>query len=140
MYLYLSILKEKEAGFEQAAEQAVQETALAETLHVSRYHGSRLYYVVEGQTAAGAAGFAFVPAGEGEVSYFRKDGLYPAAVLLQEWRNSCPGCELQDSNYAIDRETPLLEIKYINEQDRYVFAYYSLLTGKKYESIPFIRS
>ncbi len=140
-YFISGIQKEKESGYPEAAERAVEETNISEVSDVSRYHGDTLYHVISGQTEDGSDAIVYVPEGEDtSIQFFLEDNLIPVDQLLSEWRGACNSCELIDSVLAIDGEEPLLEIKYIDKNNRFVLEYYSLSDGESYERFRLNRS
>ncbi len=142
IYLYNSIQQDKEAGFQASAERAVAETDLEQAEDVSRYHGKVLYHVVTGTTADGSEAIAYVPAEQqdGEIVLFHSEDLVSEQSILQAWNNDCSSCELLETNLAIEKGQPLLELKYIDDRDRYVLHYYSLTDGSCGDHFRFNRS
>ncbi|SDL67517.1 DUF5590 domain-containing protein [Sediminibacillus halophilus] len=142
IYLYNSIQQDKEAGFQTSADRAVAETALEKAENVSRYHGNILYHVVTGTTDDGSEAIAYVPAEQkdGKIVIFRTEDLVSEQSILQSWNNDCSNCELLETNLAIENDQPLLELKYIDDRDRYVLHYYSLTDGSSGDHFRFNRS
>ncbi|WP_199868529.1 cell wall elongation regulator TseB-like domain-containing protein [Virgibacillus senegalensis] len=142
IYLYNSIQQDKEAGFKASADQAVAQTDLDKADEVSRYHGSVLYHVVTGTTNDGSRAIAYVPVNgeKAEIAFYRNEDLVSEQAILQSWKSDCSNCELLETNLALEKDQPLMELKYIDERDRYVLHYYSLTDGSSGDHFRFNRS
>ncbi len=144
LYLYFSIMQDKTDTFDQSENIAVEETPIEQVSTVYRYHGNVRYDIVAGVEPNGDEGFAFVPkqskgsnedekAVSMETSYVSKQNILTEEQMLSKWRQNCQACELEKITPAIDNQKPLWEFTYIDAQDRYVFDYYYMKNGKKYE-------
>ncbi|WP_093210394.1 DUF5590 domain-containing protein [Sediminibacillus albus] len=143
IYLYNNILESKQSGFEASVELALDQTDLAEAENVTRYSGKMLYHVVAGKTENGEKAFAYVPKNpekQVKIHFFLAEDIVSEQQIVNDWRNSCADCELLESKMAIENEKPLLEVKYIDEKDRYVLQYFSLIDGSSGDHFRFNRS
>lgn len=143
IYLYQAIVENKETGVGQAEVAALENSPLTEIETVSRYHGSDLYYIAEGLNEEGEETIVFVPESESEnldISSFLLQDLVSEEQVLSTWNSQCNECELIKYNWAMENGTPLMEVTYISQNDRYVLEYYSLEDGETYQRLPLERS
>lgn len=143
IYLYQAAIGSKEAGITQAEEIAMENSPLKEIETTGRYHGSELYFIVEGSDEEGKELIVFVPDPESElnkVQSFLRDDLFSEDEVLSSWNGQCSGCSLIKYNWAIENETPLMEVTYISQNDRYVLEYYDLKNGGTYQRLPLKKS
>ncbi|QDP40432.1 cell wall elongation regulator TseB-like domain-containing protein [Radiobacillus deserti] len=132
--IYNHTMDNKRDGFEQSSEIAMEQTALVSVDQVERYHGEEYYHVVTGTTEDGEKGFAFVPQGDQQkpVRLILEKNIMNENEMKNQWKKSCSSCSFISMNLGINGDTYLWEIKYIDEQDRYVFDYYNAMNGEKF--------
>lgn len=136
IYLYQEIEESKQADFSSSIQRVLSETEIEQVDEVTRYHGTSYYHAVTGETINGETGIAFVPVNEeAEITYFLMEELNEESSIIDQWRDSCTECSLISTNPALENDHPLWEIKYIDNQDRYVFEYRSMEDGSIYESV-----
>ncbi|MDC3415347.1 DUF5590 domain-containing protein [Aquibacillus salsiterrae] len=137
IFLYNGILSGKEEGYTEAEARAINETDMTTVNQVLRYHGDTFYYVVEGITSDDEQAIAFVPAQASDdssaIRFFVVEDMVDEQAIKSNWQSSCQNCEFISINPAVEQSTLLWEIKYIDDNDRYVFAYYSFKDGSEYE-------
>ena len=147
VFLYQSIVENKQAGFSESEQLALQETDISSVDEISRYHGEIFYHVINGKTNNGDSAIAFVPVTDREeypiVSFLSHDYLSKEDILTI-WEDKCNSCQLKGISMAIDttinENLPLWEIKYINNNGRFVFEYFSMDNGESLSLIPLKRS
>ncbi|UFU01277.1 DUF5590 domain-containing protein [Radiobacillus kanasensis] len=132
--IYNETMDNKTKGFEQSKQEALDQTALVSTDEVDRYHGEKFYHVVTGTTEDGERGFAFVPQGDEKkpVRLLLEKNIMNEEEMMDQWMNTCSSCSFISLNMGVNGDTYLWEIKYIDDQDRYVFDYYNVMNGEKF--------
>lgn len=139
--LYQDILKDKLAGQDEAKEAVMTRSALEEIEEVTRYHGKRPYFVIEGRTKKGEKAVAFAPGNkEGKILLFLQRDLLSPEEVISTWNNQCGNCRLIDYKWAMENRLPLLEVTYIGKSNRYVFEYFKMENGKTYKRLSLKRS
>ncbi|WIF96355.1 MULTISPECIES: cell wall elongation regulator TseB-like domain-containing protein [Pontibacillus] len=136
-YLYYVIQDDKTASFNPSKEIAQAETSLTSVNSVSRYHGMHQYDIVAGVDDNGEKGMAFIPVTEGnekeEVIYVTGQEITSKETMQRLWSDQCMSCTFIEIKPAIHQDVPLWEITYKDEDNRYVFDYYKMENGKRYE-------
>lgn len=143
MYLYRVVMDDKESGMATAETSAIENSSLSEVKAIERYHGSDLYFSIEGITDKGEEAIVFVSGSNkepAEVTTFLLKDLLSKDEMISSWRQQCNACSLIDYNWAIENKTPLLEVTYISENNRYVMEYFALEDGTTYQRLPLKRT
>ncbi|MBM7569856.1 DUF5590 domain-containing protein [Aquibacillus albus] len=141
LYLFNAIQDRKEDGFDQSKQLVLKETTITNIQDITRYHGDIFYHVVTGKTNDGDDAIAYVPVGqEDSIKFYLANDYIGKDAILETWETRCTSCHFIGINLAIDQNQPLWEIKYIDEQDRYVFEYFSLESGESYEEFKLRKS
>lgn len=134
IYLYNTVLEQKTETFQNAKQQAIAETPLKKVDSITRYHGANHVDVVIGEDVQGKPGYAFIPVNKDGDQVFRyADEGVSRKAIKEQWRSLCSNCQFIDLTLAIDKQSPLWEFTYIDTSGRYVFDYYRLKDGSKYE-------
>ncbi|MDC3413022.1 DUF5590 domain-containing protein [Terrihalobacillus insolitus] len=138
VFLYNSIQEDKTKGFTQSKQTALSETALTKVNDIQRFHGDGFYHVVSGSTKDNKEAIAFVPVDdEKDISFFLTEQFVTEDEITTKWRKTCSDCQLVKTIPGINKGIPLWEFTYIDNDNRYVFAYFYMETGKSYEKIRF---
>lgn len=122
--LYQDATNSKTEHFDEVRNLAIENTSLDVIHSIERYHGDRLYYVLDGETDDNQETLIYIyQSDEEEWGYdvYNKESFYSEEVLLSEWRNRCDACEFLGSDIGIDNGFPVLEIKYFDTSDRLVY-------------------
>ncbi|WP_138417021.1 DUF5590 domain-containing protein [Aquibacillus sediminis] len=140
--IYNEVQQSKQSGFQASEELALSKTDLTSVKNVTRYHGETHYHVVVGSTQDDEAAIVYVPVDteEQKLQFFDAESFVSREDVISSWQTSCSSCQFISANLAIDNQRPLWEIKYIDNQDRYVFEYFLLEDGTSYEHFRLQRS
>ncbi|GGM23064.1 hypothetical protein GCM10011351_06150 [Paraliobacillus quinghaiensis] len=130
IYIYQTIEKNRTETFATSEQQILNETEITKVNAITRYHGESYYHVINGQNVDGEELLAYVnKSNEDEVQIFQTDQYMSLESLEKQWLNTCQSCELLESQYGIRGNIPLLELTYIDENDRLTYTYFRLKDG-----------
>ncbi|QSS98438.1 DUF5590 domain-containing protein [Pontibacillus sp. ALD_SL1] len=135
-YLYYTVQNDKTETYATSKQIAQKETPLNTVNSVSRYHGMHQYDIVAGVDDNGVKGFAFIPVTdekEGSVTYVENTDMVVQEEMHRIWEDQCADCSFIEITPAIHQGVPLWEITYRDENNRYVFDYYKMENGKRFE-------
>ncbi|WP_143804805.1 cell wall elongation regulator TseB-like domain-containing protein [Paraliobacillus ryukyuensis] len=134
-HLYQTIQSNKLSGFAESEERVLNETDMVTVNQTERFHGTDFYHVFIGDNKDGDRLLAYVNQTnkDEEIHTFSLNNLMTKKQLTNQWKNECESCQLLHSTYAIRDTTPLLELTYIDSQNRLTYRYYQLDNGE-YES------
>ncbi|MBM7552495.1 DUF5590 domain-containing protein [Thalassobacillus pellis] len=140
-WVYTGIMEEKTAGFQKAKELALAETSLTQAISVQNYNGDRAVHIVTGKTEKNIKGYAFVnPEKDKIIKFIQQSEILNKADMKKAWQSSCENCQMIEVQLGMENEVPLWEITYIDDQGRYVFAYFDVKSGKRKQLFAFKRS
>ncbi|HAM81159.1 DUF5590 domain-containing protein [Ornithinibacillus bavariensis] len=136
--LYNQIQDGKTAGFQVAEQRVIQESSIIDILKTSRFFGESGYHVIYGKTDDKVTQIAFVPDDkEQKITIVNEDETISSDEVMQNWQQGCKNCSLIKIVPAILKDTPLWEISYQDEANRYVLEYVSIYDGSQYEEFRF---
>ncbi|MGV2620249.1 DUF5590 domain-containing protein [Halobacillus sp. ACCC02827] len=127
VWMYTSISHDREAGQTEAEALALAETDLANVENVSTYNGNIPIHIVKGSTENGTEQLAFLDLSEKKVLKVEDmSGQISPEAMRQQWQQSCASCQFKDIQYGYEEQEPVFQLTYIDEQNRYVFDYFTL--------------
>lgn len=135
-YLYYSVQNDKTDSYTSSTQVAQKETPLTSAISVSRYHGMHQYDIVAGVDDNGVKGFAFIPVTdekEESVTYVANTDMVVEEEMISIWEDQCADCTFIEITPALHQGVPLWEITYKDDNNRYVFDYYKMENGKRFE-------
>ncbi|WP_241657119.1 DUF5590 domain-containing protein [Halobacillus salinus] len=133
VWLYSDAQNDKNSQDQEARTLAIQNTALSTVQNVTVYHGEETVHIVEGTEENGSEGLAFVQADQQSVlEYVKAKDVLSMDGMKSQWRSSCESCNFKKVQYAFEEGEPVFELTYIDEQNRYVFDYFTL-TGESFD-------
>lgn len=133
VWLYVDVQHDRTSQDQVASSLAVENTKLDSVQNVTLYNGEQTVHIVKGTDESGGVGLAFVQADQKEILEYSKDAdILSLSEMKKQWRNSCDGCSFKKVQYAYEEGEPVFEITYIDQQQRYVFDYFTL-TGDSFD-------
>ncbi|MBY7143514.1 DUF5590 domain-containing protein [Virgibacillus sp. NKC19-3] len=135
MFLYLDVMDSKTAGVEETKEQILNATAITEIDKIEQFNGTESYHVVFGKDEDNEEKIIFYPleGNEKTLTTIDKSEIVTEESVRNQWMNECSGCELLNIVPALVDDTPLWEIAYNDNSNRYILDYLSIYDGTRYE-------
>ncbi|SEN44001.1 Uncharacterized protein YpmB [Amphibacillus marinus] len=137
--LYRSIDANRTGAFSDSRQRVEEELAIHSIEHISRYHGTEYFHVIDATTAADEAIVIFVNQDDSEqdLIVFDKQDLVTEDQIMATWRNETAYQQLYRSQKGLRNQTPLLEIVYLDDNGRLSYDYYRLSDGDYDSGITF---
>lgn len=137
---YEETVKSKKEGEQRAISIAKKEAMLTSIDQVSTYYGASVYQVVIGSNKEEENLIVWVPEKEGDlIIKGEKDGITKDKVIEQLINERNPEKILSTTLGIDEQSTPIWEITYIDNQNRYTFYYVFFETGLFKERYSFQR-
>lgn len=141
IYTYNAIQQSKQSGFAKTKSDVLKQTELVEIDHVERFQEIDEYHIVFGKTEENEEQIVFVPKTneDEELTIVNLTDIISKEEIEKQWLSQCKQCKLISIKPAILNQTPLWELTYYDDSNRYVFDYVSLYDGSDFEKIRFQR-
>ncbi|HEY4602490.1 MAG TPA: DUF5590 domain-containing protein [Cerasibacillus sp.] len=143
VYLYYTILKNKETDFLQSEEIILEQTNLTTIEKVERFHGDTFYHVITGLTRDGDIYFAYLPKKNSKkkqkITLINHANILPKSQIKANWLKTCESCYYVSMTPGLIDERPVWEMTYKDGAGRYVFDYLSMYDGESVEQFRFKR-
>lgn len=137
-YIYVTVMQEKESGYDQARKKALVETNMTEIEEVERFHGEESYFVVSGIDDEKNLLLAYVPfENKQEIITVEQPETFTKDKIESDWRERCSSCPLTSITPAILDETAVWEINFRTNKDTYIYEYISMEDGSLFEQLRF---
>ena len=130
IYIYQTVERNRSESFTTSEQRILNDTEITDINTITRFHGEAYYHVINGETVDGEQLLAYVnKSDEEEIQTFKIDELMTLETLEKQWLKTCQSCELLYSQYGIRGNIPLLEVTYIDEENRLSYTYFRLKDG-----------
>src|SRR5690625_1090981 len=158
--MFRSINASKVDGFDQTESYLLQETDMIKIDKMYMYQDEILYHIAYARDKDNEEWIVFVPILDETVKDTEEDDededtessdkdeknekdmiIIEAAKMMSQkdiesvWAQECSECELKGSSPALIDDTPLWELTYIDNQNRYVMEYRKLKNAETYEQL-----
>ncbi|HEX7065684.1 MAG TPA: DUF5590 domain-containing protein [Bacillales bacterium] len=121
--LYDGIQTKRERELTKASQTAMNQYHLKQVLEVSYYHGSHAYHVVKAVNQKGKKIYIWLPEGKGKtITKQVKEG-WTKARVKQYTRDQLHPKKLIAIRPGIELNTPVWEVVFIDQKNRYTFFY-----------------
>lgn len=141
VYLYHVIQKDKNVPFTQTEEYVLSNTDLVHIDMIESFYEKDSYHIVFGETEEETQQIIFIPlsgkSDEGEFITIEQNEIISKDELINQLKQDCQNCTIIKVKPAMINENPLWEITYRDHKDRYVFDYFSMDNGSRYERLQF---
>lgn len=139
IFLYNDLYASKTEGFEETANQILNQTSITEVEKVEAYHGSQAYHVVYGTNGDAEEKIIFYPleGAEKDLTTIDREEIMSKEEIISQWRADCEGCEFIRAVPALEDDQPLWELAYNDSNNRYNLDYLSIYDGSRYEQYRF---
>ncbi|KGX88025.1 cell wall elongation regulator TseB-like domain-containing protein [Pontibacillus litoralis] len=139
LYMYIQIMQDKTATFTESKEIAINQTQLTRADDVLRYHGSSRYDIVTGIAENEEKAFVFIPIKDKKTKpiFVSSLDVISEEQMLNAWKQDCTSCRLETIQPAYEKQGPLWEITYTDEDNRYVIKTYQMKDGNLYDTLYF---
>lgn len=129
-YVYNNAMSNKRLGEDKATAIAKKEASLTQITATDYYHGKSSYTIIEGTNASGEQWIVWVPNDQGKVlSKQMKDGISSEQAAGIVTKDKQPK-QIMKVKLGAENETPLWEITYIDQENRYHYYYVNFTDGK----------
>lgn len=143
VYLYDTILKNKEADFLISEQIVLKQTNLTTIDKIERFHGDVFYHVITGETKDGDKYFAYLPKEKKKekqkITLINHANILSKRQIKDDWLKNCQSCQLISMTPGLINERPVWEMTYKDKSARYVFDYLSMYDGESVEQFRFKR-
>ncbi|WP_449353913.1 cell wall elongation regulator TseB-like domain-containing protein [Virgibacillus natechei] len=141
IFLYHDVMESKTAGVEETKEQILQATSITKIDRIEQFNGADSYHVVFGQNEDNEEKIIFYPleGNEKTLTTIDKSEVITEESIKTQWMNECNDCDLLNIVPALIDDTPLWEITYNDNSNRYILDYLSIYDGSRYEQYRLIR-
>lgn len=130
VYLYSSVQGRLGNELDQAAAKAKQSQHLKKVLNVTYYHGTTAYDVVEGVNKKGKKVYVWVPDKKGKTLVKPVNGGWNKARVKQYAESHLHPKRLISIRLGAEKNIPVWEITYIDQNGRYAFYYLRFNNGE----------
>lgn len=139
IYLYQYINQSKADMFENTLARVNNELKLDSIKQISRYHGTVFYHVVEAETIDNEAIVVFVDQTDElkELIVYSKSDWIADNDIINQWKLDVNYQEIYHIQYGLRDDIPLLEIVYLDQNNRLSYDYYRLENGEYDSGISF---
>ncbi len=133
LHLYNYVMNDKTKSFTEVKEYITKVVKINHVNNLTRYHGDQLYYVSE-ITINNKPHLLFVKESDKGYAHTLYDAseFYSKEDILAEWESTCNNCEKIDSTIGMLEGNPVLEIKYLDQKDRFVYEHVLLEDKSRY--------
>lgn len=128
--LYLAALEPKTAQEEVAIDTAKVEAGLQTINEVHSYYGTVAYQVILGITAENEKVVVWIPEDEGEIVIKKQNEGISKEQVITDLKAERNPKEIRSVKLGIEKNIPLWEVIYINENDRLTYYYSDFETGE----------
>lgn len=138
IWFYNQIKASKTGGFMEVEALVLEGTIVSSVDEVFYFQGDKAYFILYGRDAEDKKWIVFNEAGNQDPNnmlLFAGSDLFTGEEIERFWQANCANCHLKNSGPAMLNKTPLWEITYLDESNRYVMEYISLLDQKVYEKL-----
>lgn len=134
---YNFIQKSKQTGFDETKQYVLETTDIIHIEHVERFQELDEYHIVFGQNDAGEDQLLFVSISnpDEEITIVNEADIIHIDELKKQWSSHCKACKLISVKPAMIDHTPLWELTYYDDSNRFVFDYVSIYDGSEFEKI-----
>ncbi|RCW64940.1 hypothetical protein [Saliterribacillus persicus] len=134
VHLYQEVVSDRDLDLNEVEAYVKEESAIVQISEIDRYHGDMLFHAVKGKTEDGKELLVFFYEEDDvkEIITYEMDNLMSKEEIMNNWSSTCDGCELLGSSFGMDNEVPVVEIKYIDQEERLVYEYVQLSNGESY--------
>lgn len=130
VYVYNNTMSNKHLGEDKAIADAKKEASLSTITATDYYHGMSSYTIIEGTNSTGEQMIVWVPTSGGKVlSKQKKDGISQQQAAQIVTKDKQPK-QIIKVKLGAENETPLWEITYIDQSNRYHYYYVNFTDGK----------
>ncbi|WP_181348300.1 DUF5590 domain-containing protein [Thalassobacillus sp. CUG 92003] len=137
-WFFHSVNEKRTSGFAQSENIALEQTEITGVESVEAYNGGDVIHIVKGLKDGQPSQYVFVSASSGEVlDTLPRQEAVSESGMVDQWKQSCDGCQLEGSRLAYEDDLPLWELTYEDASGRYVFIYYELSNGDHYQTLSF---
>lgn len=139
IHLYQLIDQSETVDYEVTENRVNQELALSSIEEISRYHGTTYFHVVEALSTEEKELIIFVNQADQseELIIFTKEELVSDTEIVDKWKEETEYEKIHQIQYGIRNEIPLIEIIYIDQNQRLSYDYYRLDNGEYDSGISF---
>lgn len=134
---YNGLQKSLNKGFTETTDVVLAETDIVEIEQIERFQELAEYHIVFGKTADGIDQIVFVLKDNQteNITIVNRADIMDKDIIEERWRSNCQQCNLISVKPAFLSRTPLWELTYYDESNRYVFDYVSMADGSLFETV-----
>ncbi|RWZ60295.1 hypothetical protein EQV77_03100 [Halobacillus fulvus] len=126
IWMYAEISQDRIAGYDPAAQIAMDETPLASVDEVTAYYGDQTVHIVQGQLEEGDPAVIYVDVEAESVLEMITEDALTLEEFTTAWQQACGNCSFEHVQYGYEEQQPVFEVTYVDDQNRYVFDYFQL--------------
>lgn len=144
-YLY-NIQKNHEIVFDESSKMIIKETDMVKITNMYVSQEESLYHIFTGETKTEEEVISSIRLRKDKdlspknIKTHKSTDMVSEKAILNKWLDTCNQCEKVKIQPAIIDKELLWEITYTDGDDRYVFAYYLMKNGTKYEEVKLKRN
>ncbi|WP_077320595.1 cell wall elongation regulator TseB-like domain-containing protein [Virgibacillus proomii] len=133
--LYMDLLDSKTAGYEETKQQLLKAGSLKEVTDIETFNGENAYHVVYGKDKKGKNKIIFYPlkGKEKQLTTVDQAEILNKEAILTDWKKECSSCKFIKITPALVDGKELWELTYVDSSGRYVFDYFDMYDGSRYE-------
>ncbi|WP_147515354.1 cell wall elongation regulator TseB-like domain-containing protein [Massilibacterium senegalense] len=130
---YQSIRHDVNSSQKKAVQKAQQEANIERIDTVTYYHGNESYHIVQGRTQDKKNVLVFVPEKKGDLFVVAASKGMTKKEAIEQVKREQQVTELVDIRLGMEKNTPLWEIVYTDEEENYNYHYVRFTTGELYK-------
>ena len=140
--LYNDLVDSKTSGYNETAEQILNNTSISEIEKIEQFNGAKSYHVIFGSNEKNEKKIIFYPleGNEKNLTTINQSEVIPSEEIFGQWEEQCMDCELIKIVPALVNDKALWELTYKNNSNQYIIDYLSIYDGSRFEQYRFNRT